>query len=982
MSVDVEDKQKDGSALNANQLNAAEAESSQLNTNTPDKLENNALDVLGKGYTDLTTLAGGGGLKAGLKILLRSKKAKGGVIGAVVASLATAWIMNLGSGPGQVIYNAQVLSNFGFSTNQNFGDGRLGKLYKFARTVNTPQNRNMNFLGNKIADVFEGKLKTSGISIEYSSGRIKALIIDPNSLKGREAMIKLRQQGATRADITPLTEGENRGKIRIDLDTGVGPFNAGSAKNRRVALSSMVDLLGMNKITSSGASRLLKIRAGVDFHPLKNVARAADEDLKNFIARKREERAKRIEGNVDGGINASSNPTADEEGNTSPETVQGASDTADELNDFGRDVADTSGSNSTRAASIDSSIRAKLAAGTGFVGLIGTTCGLQAIGNEVVDAKWIKLVEPLMRFGMENITIGFQVMSGEGFTMDELNEITQTLTDSETNTAFSDAQSFQAITGQETTGPDIPVEAKPGNISKPSFFVTLDDIIASIPLFGNVCNGISSTLGGWALSAVGILVSATGPVSIASNLLFEIAQNQVLSQVLPGIIGWVSGNVLNTSNAFGAIAGNYATYGVRLAANDQYISQGGVELTDAESTELALDSAAMSKSRLENESLYARYLDTNNYQSLASKLAYESVPSISNGSFASYASLPFKTISSTLGTIFGKKAFAAPAYDFGFPEYGFSLSEIDSDTYDNPYENAAKVEPKLDYLNKTYGEPCFGVTIDPATSLIVSGKSKSYVDIAKSGNKCKDKSNVELTQYRFYLADMTTALSAACYEGIDDEACKSLGATNFVNQSSATTTTSSVATYSKQELQSSSTSIACATGTNDVGIQTGYVRGNPIQIRLCAIPGLESTDAESRVGNAFYINGANGLALVNSIVSQNVYSMVQAIESSGINVSATSSYRSMERQRQLYNLLGSSTAARPGYSNHQMGLAVDFSVRSPQNVKVCVMKGSVCTPPDDPKGLYGWLTKNATQYDYAQYKGEFWHWEPKAVTPL
>jgi len=76
-----------------------------------------------------------------------------------------------------------------------------------------------------------------------------------------------------------------------------------------------------------------------------------------------------------------------------------------------------------------------------------------------------------------------------------------------------------------------------------------------------------------------------------------------------------------------------------------------------------------------------------------------------------------------------------------------------------------------------------------------------------------------------------------------------------------------------------------------------------------------------------------------------------------------SSYRSYEKQEQLYNELGPGTAAAPGTSNHGLGKAVDLWFTN---------------------GAYKWLRMNAGTFGFKQIPGyetdnpdghEAWHWE-------
>jgi LAS superfamily LD-carboxypeptidase LdcB len=94
-------------------------------------------------------------------------------------------------------------------------------------------------------------------------------------------------------------------------------------------------------------------------------------------------------------------------------------------------------------------------------------------------------------------------------------------------------------------------------------------------------------------------------------------------------------------------------------------------------------------------------------------------------------------------------------------------------------------------------------------------------------------------------------------------------------------------------------------------------------------------------------------------------------------VSANSSFRTMAHQQALcnanYNCAHGNyaTVAKPGTSNHQMGLAIDFA-------SITATGGSTCSAraTQTNNGLWNWLKANAGAYGYRQYSAEAWHWDP------
>ena len=109
-----------------------------------------------------------------------------------------------------------------------------------------------------------------------------------------------------------------------------------------------------------------------------------------------------------------------------------------------------------------------------------------------------------------------------------------------------------------------------------------------------------------------------------------------------------------------------------------------------------------------------------------------------------------------------------------------------------------------------------------------------------------------------------------------------------------------------------------------------------------------------------------GHSLSNAIAPQ-FKAMMEAAAKDGFKLGThfkiNSSYRSYQRQQELYNELGPGTAAAPGTSNHGLGRAVDLWYTD---------------------GAYKWLRQNAKKFGFGQIPGyatddpdghEAWHWE-------
>lgn len=129
------------------------------------------------------------------------------------------------------------------------------------------------------------------------------------------------------------------------------------------------------------------------------------------------------------------------------------------------------------------------------------------------------------------------------------------------------------------------------------------------------------------------------------------------------------------------------------------------------------------------------------------------------------------------------------------------------------------------------------------------------------------------------------------------------------------------------------------------------------------------------------LSSFNGF-VVSAKIIPNITAMFAAASAAGTPLSLTSSYRSYSNQVATYNnwvaVNGSTAAAdtvsaRPGYSEHQTGLAVDFSAG---NCSLECFRGSA---------QYVWMLAHAADYGFIErypqgheavtgYSPEAWHW--------
>ena len=129
--------------------------------------------------------------------------------------------------------------------------------------------------------------------------------------------------------------------------------------------------------------------------------------------------------------------------------------------------------------------------------------------------------------------------------------------------------------------------------------------------------------------------------------------------------------------------------------------------------------------------------------------------------------------------------------------------------------------------------------------------------------------------------------------------------------------------------------IDCAEHTD-----TGYVKGDPFTITVVTVDGKP---VEVDTANAFY-------------------QMAQAAAKAGVTIKVVSGFRTMDEQKYLYNCYincncnNCNEAAKPGYSNHQSGHALDLNTGG--------------------AGVLNWLNAHGNTYGFSRtVPSEDWHWE-------
>lgn len=721
---------------------------------------------------DLSNQVGGdSGKKSRGRFSTRRKKAAiGGVTGLVIGT--SFGVFTVVSGPLQFIHLAQLMQKFHFSNQEDASDNRTSKLARYIRHRNAPQNTRLGVFANAFADRIEGRMRASGIESSYTSrlGYLDGYNIDPNNIPEQSRIGDLEGQPpdrvaaqvAERYGIDPSRVTVAAGG-RVDIDSsGLG------YRQSRQLMKGVLQDAGYSKIGAAMRSRIMGARAGIDWHPIKRVDKKVLTTVEARFQKWRQDRQDRIDNGDTTRTTSVAQEDLDGDGVATPDPDASAVEAAiDETASLGQGAADDIASGAPGAADdlnahVGSRLNGLRAAG-GISAAIGILCTIKAVADNVDNVKHANVILPLMRMGMEAITVGNQVMTGQDVDLEQLGFYVKQLNSEETG-SWASARSIQAENGEEQTGADLRDEAEIETGKN-----VVSQFIGGIPGLDPVCRATGSVIGQVVTFTIDL---AGGPVTAIVGTGVGLAFGPAL---IDGLTRWIAGHPIDI-NVAGADYGNYINYGARLASNDSAAAGGGRALSGTESI-------ALRDMRLEDEanevryaSMYDRLFNPVNAYSLASKFI-DKQPSDANSTFARLPSLvgSFGSIFSGLGKTLTPSVAAATNYSYGFPEFGFSEEELSSGNVNNPYENGSEVLVILsdDTKYTRYSDltkKCFGINITKQGGVTSEGSVPKMSDMPED---CKS-TDTEWLQIRMYIFDTQLADSSMCYEG-DETSCANVG---------------------------------------------------------------------------------------------------------------------------------------------------------------------------------------------------------------
>lgn len=762
-------------------------------------------------------------------IFFKNRKRQTATGAAVVTLGVGVFMFSILQGPFQGIHFSQLLQKFHLRSNEDFGNNRASKVMLYALAGFGAERGKLTSFNNSRADKWEDRLvRDTGMRPLYSNitGRLVAYEI-VNRDKAFQALANISDEGGKKeaaveralgqgAEIKPIQElDSSKQSVRRTAKGGGSKPPNGTVvlslqetdfKTRRLINKTLLHSTNTFNVAAANGSRLLKKRGGINFSVFEGKGfrqwldkqadkRDTDENREKYKEEQRKKRRAYIKG-------AKAGIVATALGKSQEEVKKGVEEA--------RAAAEAEGGEASREVSKN------LAKGAGALFVVGVFCSAKDVGGNVAGYKYEESAVQMMKMGMLVTSGGDGTRAGKAH-LDELGVDQESFYDEESKTSWDQANTIRSELGQKPineTKYNLPKEAQLKNIhDKPFLF----DAVDAIPLLGPACSALDAAINAVPGAEAALGAAADAAVFGADQALGLPPFNTSVEELTEKAISSLAGQTVN-DNAQGAEFGNLANTGVLLAANDQARSMGGRALEPTEVAELRNYEQTIDKQEMRNKSFAQRYLDIYDRSSLVGS-AVANAPRISARSSFAYSANPFGFISS----MYAPKVHAAVNTKsvYGVAKYGFSLSEQDSIEFEDPYKNAAWVEPRLDELNEKYG-PCFGMRViasdnrisiesasegddevnifkvqenencrgvtGVASATTSTGKSSAFDWLFKKvyAQSSSRASNPELLRYRYYLADAVTSVSLACYEG-EEQACAELGVAEAVSSPDETT---------------------------------------------------------------------------------------------------------------------------------------------------------------------------------------------------
>lgn len=734
-------------------------------------------------------------VSARVRSFARSKVGKRSLIGGGVLGLGvggTLIFMSIVSGPLQFVHIAQILDGAHFSHQEDAGNLRLGKMYRWLKQGNTVGETRISWLESKYKDHMLSQLKDIGLEPNFDSrtGYYKGFSIDTKNPKSPYYEMN--------NDEVKVALNEKYGVTSHQIADGKFYVPERSFFAQRRSFGGMTQELGYNKITTAEGTRVLSKFGGVDFHPMHILDKKVNESLIKLYDNWKTSKEERLKNGAKGAtMDTTGAAEKDQNGKTTPLDGTDESPTADRV----KSIMD----------SVKASKGVKITGG--LAAAIGLVCIIRTVNDQIGLIRYAQVIQPLMRVGMDAIAVGYQIQSGQDVDPQEVEFLAKNLNtlDSKGNVVdtWDEAQGIQHITGGSGGIPMNQGEKDLINNVKPSWISWTDKSAPAGPAIGAVCSTAGQIVTGGVSVVIGVFSGGLAS-TIIGGLVSAIAAPKAID-FLSNLVAGDAANVMAT----GAAWGNNIDYGALFGANASSAHLGGVPLTTQQVSELNTEHDTVEQANYAQESMFARAFDPTDYRSLTGHLIDSqngNTPARTVANiFGSLANFP-KVVASTVGTsIFHVKAHAASNFQYAVPEFGFSAEELANSAVDNPYDNAESVAKILDQ-NGTNGVPdyigradkCFGdaITKDPTEgwSVIPSHDVQNLYDGTYPTDECLGHSDPTWLKVRMFIFDSRVMDGYACFQG-EQESCDNDGFGSAISDGTTTTTGGgSLPTGSPQEL--------------------------------------------------------------------------------------------------------------------------------------------------------------------------------------
>jgi hypothetical protein len=184
---------------------------------------------------------------------------------------------------------------------------------------------------------------------------------------------------------------------------------------------------------------------------------------------------------------------------------------------------------------------------------------------------------------------------------------------------------------------------------------------------------------------------------------------------------------------------------------------------------------------------------------------------------------------------------------------------------------------------------------------------------------------------------------------------------------------SSAGSTSSPDTSLADNSPTCADSTTNLGANDG----------ICVRPTRPTPDSTGTWTQKGIIRGKEydftaqyiGKHIVDQRVAEAFLKMQADAKKDGVDIKINSAFRTPEEQEYFYCKYLNGTgnkAAKPGFSNHQSGVALDLNTKGVPNDKSIRRSTGKSTGQGD---VWEWLNKNGAKYGFRQIKIEHWHWQ-------